>query len=294
MIPSLSSISKIAPGYTHTLFLTESKEVFATGDNRNGQLGIEFPKTFSLTPLKISTLKNIIQLAASNFSAALSSSGDLYMWGSKENFYDLSESPLKEEINDRIRKNIRESQKKVLWLPKKINHSIQISNISLGNGFGIGVGLEHESKVLVGADSSTPSLGIGMYRFGPGPDGLKEMNFFEGKSVYGISCGEDFGISLGESIYGKEGESEDEKRKIEDLDSSKNKIFNSYEKSEKKSNLFEKIKKERDDSLLEKQYEGNAIENILHDKTMKYLSREEIKERQKINIYDSPHRIKEE
>ena len=159
------------------MFLTESKEVFATGDNRNGQLGTEFPKTVSLTPLKINNLKNIIQLAASNFSAALSCSGDLYIWGAKQKLSDQSEALFKEKNNERMKTTLQENQNKSLWIPKKVNSSTQFSKISLGNGFGVGVRLGFG----VEANISSSSFGVEIYSFSA--DVLKEMNFFEGEYV---------------------------------------------------------------------------------------------------------------
>lgn len=81
------NLRSIACGGAHTLFLTESGNIYATGLNDYGQLGISDDKTYSTEPFRISGLpKEIVQISAGyHHSAAITVDGDLYMWGNNSN-----------------------------------------------------------------------------------------------------------------------------------------------------------------------------------------------------------------
>ncbi|WCJ37752.1 Regulator of chromosome condensation (RCC1) family protein [Euphorbia peplus] len=80
---SNQTLKSIACGGAHTLFLTESGRVFATGLNDFGQLGITCNDTHALEPTEISGLKKeIIHISAGyHNSSAITVDGELYMWG---------------------------------------------------------------------------------------------------------------------------------------------------------------------------------------------------------------------
>jgi hypothetical protein len=71
----------VACGYTHTLVLTPSGEVYATGYNTNGCLGIGTTAHISQFT-KIPTLKDVIKIACGSYQGlAITQSGQLYVWG---------------------------------------------------------------------------------------------------------------------------------------------------------------------------------------------------------------------
>ncbi|XP_010272767.1 PREDICTED: ultraviolet-B receptor UVR8 isoform X2 [Nelumbo nucifera] len=77
------SLRAIACGGAHTLFLTESGCVFATGLNDFGQLGISIEKRYTQEPLEVTGFnKEIVYISAGyHHSSAITVDGELYMWG---------------------------------------------------------------------------------------------------------------------------------------------------------------------------------------------------------------------
>ena len=75
-------IQRISCGQYHTLILNDDKRLYATGQNNTGQLGFGHKKKCHVFT-KIPFFENIAvkQIAAKTQSAAISHSGDLYLWG---------------------------------------------------------------------------------------------------------------------------------------------------------------------------------------------------------------------
>ncbi|GJN25424.1 hypothetical protein PR202_gb13248 [Eleusine coracana subsp. coracana] len=73
----------LACGGAHTLFLTQSGRVFATGLNDFGQLGIGSSVTHTLEPVEILGIQEkVVEIAAGNHhSCAVSEDGNLFIWG---------------------------------------------------------------------------------------------------------------------------------------------------------------------------------------------------------------------
>jgi serine/threonine protein kinase len=80
----------VAPGSSHVLFLTEDGIVYAQGYNKYGQCGLHEPSYID-HPMRIIGLPKIKKIdAASEYSMALSESGQLYVWGRNEqSFYSI-------------------------------------------------------------------------------------------------------------------------------------------------------------------------------------------------------------
>lgn len=74
----------VACGGAHTLFLTADGTVLATGLNDCGQLGVSLDVPFSDVPVVVQGLPDAcVHIAAGHHhSAAISVSGDVYVWGS--------------------------------------------------------------------------------------------------------------------------------------------------------------------------------------------------------------------
>lgn len=79
---SNETLRQISCGGAHTLFLTETGCVYATGLNDFGQLGVS-DKSFSTEPIKVCNLpKEVISICAGyHHSSAITVNGELYVWG---------------------------------------------------------------------------------------------------------------------------------------------------------------------------------------------------------------------
>ncbi|KAL9356482.1 hypothetical protein Peur_049735 [Populus x canadensis] len=82
-----SNLKSISCGGAHTLFLTETGRVYATGLNDFGQLGVSNNTTYCMEPLEVSGLKKeIVQISAGyHHSCAITVDGELYTWGKNSN-----------------------------------------------------------------------------------------------------------------------------------------------------------------------------------------------------------------
>ena len=76
-------VTKIACGAFHTCFLTRFKQVYATGLNNVGQLGIDSEKDQVNVPTLVEFLtgKQIEDIACGESSFGVSNKGELYAWG---------------------------------------------------------------------------------------------------------------------------------------------------------------------------------------------------------------------
>ncbi|RWS06750.1 RCC2-like protein [Dinothrombium tinctorium] len=79
-------IISAATGRGHTLFLTDKGTVYATGDNKMGQLGIGTQSSSVLTPARLSyTGRPIVKMSCGQeFSMVVDAVGNLYSFGSPE------------------------------------------------------------------------------------------------------------------------------------------------------------------------------------------------------------------
>eukprot|EP00658_Telonema_sp_P-2_P066564 TRINITY_DN55557_c0_g2_i2.p1 TRINITY_DN55557_c0_g2~~TRINITY_DN55557_c0_g2_i2.p1 ORF type:complete len:220 (+),score=53.12 TRINITY_DN55557_c0_g2_i2:408-1067(+) len=83
-LPENAIIKQAACGRNFTLLLTDDGTVFAFGDDGYGQLGLGRSERYVRTPQKVQYLarEEIVSVfAGENHSAALTSSGELYLWG---------------------------------------------------------------------------------------------------------------------------------------------------------------------------------------------------------------------
>jgi hypothetical protein len=70
----------VSCGVFHTLILRTSGKVLATGGNTFGQLG-DGTKRSALKPVELTSLSKVQQISCSHHSAAVTTAGELFLWG---------------------------------------------------------------------------------------------------------------------------------------------------------------------------------------------------------------------
>jgi len=87
-VPGLKDVVAVSLGFAHSAALTSNGEVYTWGRNDFGQLGYgskdfdQYGGAISTTPSKVPGLKNVAAITMGYaFSAAITTSGDLYTWG---------------------------------------------------------------------------------------------------------------------------------------------------------------------------------------------------------------------
>jgi alpha-tubulin suppressor-like RCC1 family protein len=77
--------SSVKVGENHSIALNSNGEIFGWGNNQSGQVGVgNYPSTFN-TPQRIGYYNNWVEVSAGgNNSGAITSSGNLYLWGNNE------------------------------------------------------------------------------------------------------------------------------------------------------------------------------------------------------------------
>ena len=161
------TIKTIACGYSHTLFLTKSKNVYATGYNSHGELGLG-NSLATFLPAKISKIQheNVVSIFAGSHSAAITEKGDLYVWGS-ETFGDIGE-------------------------PIKFNGpNNKFIDASIGLDFG--AGLDMDGMLHFWGENQSGQLGFGDFA---SRSSLTKNTNFDGKKVKKITCGGEFFIGI--------------------------------------------------------------------------------------------------
>ncbi|KAL9248158.1 hypothetical protein vseg_021513 [Gypsophila vaccaria] len=81
------SVRSVSCGGAHTLFLTESGCVFASGLNDFGQLGISDGLSYTMEPTLVPGIEKEIRHISAGYShsCAITLDGELYMWGKNNN-----------------------------------------------------------------------------------------------------------------------------------------------------------------------------------------------------------------
>lgn len=85
-IPFINDVKEVRAGDNITVFLKNDGTVWTMGYNNNGQLGNGSTATYSVTPVQVQGLTDVIAIDAGQYSvAALKSDGTLWVWG--DNLY---------------------------------------------------------------------------------------------------------------------------------------------------------------------------------------------------------------
>lgn len=209
--------------------------------------------------MKIMILENIQvkKIAASNFSAAITERDELYLWGS----FGLGESVF----------------------PQKIAIKNKISNVSLGNKYGV---FSDSLGILYGwGSNSNGELAQGDY---DSRMNISQIITLQNKKINDFSCGGNFVIALGNTINKRPEENIANSR--DHLEQKNNNSLDYFEMRKAKSQ-HSKNNSQHTRSLSE--FKEDAFLNFKKNpqSTIRYLTNEEIKNRQKASIYESPNRI---
>jgi len=81
-VTSLSGITAISAGYSHSVALKNDGTVWAWGNNEYSQLGVGMPTTSRYTPVQVTSLSGITAISAGrNHTVALKNDGTVWAWG---------------------------------------------------------------------------------------------------------------------------------------------------------------------------------------------------------------------
>ena len=146
--------------------VTEKGEVFGTGANYTGQLGLGHKKNVSKFT-RVDKLIGIDKISAGHHTAALSFEGELFFWGTG--------------VFGQILK------------PQRITHmNSKVTDISVGESFGLA--LDKHKKLWTWGANTLGELGTGNYEPFLKPARLPKL---QDKPITTISCGGSFAIALG-------------------------------------------------------------------------------------------------
>lgn len=109
----------VACGQYFTMVLTRTGDIYAWGDNKHGQLGVDCNEIgFSCVPLKLRWNFGLIKMIATGWthSSALTEDGRIFSWG-RATYGQLGCG-----IKDRL-----------IWEPKAVENSHKICQLALGS-----------------------------------------------------------------------------------------------------------------------------------------------------------------
>eukprot|EP00826_Nyctotherus_ovalis_P031579 TRINITY_DN2525_c0_g1_i7.p1 TRINITY_DN2525_c0_g1~~TRINITY_DN2525_c0_g1_i7.p1 ORF type:complete len:839 (-),score=257.71 TRINITY_DN2525_c0_g1_i7:25-2541(-) len=164
-------VQDCACGIFHTLVLTRSGRVYSMGGNNVGQLGTG-TKRSSAVPTRVKELDSagITKVAAGNHSAAVTSRGELYVWGT---------SLFGEYLVPTL----------------FCSSGMCVEEVSIGGSFGAVI--DRRGSLYTWGSNASGELGMGDFEAKSKPTLAKGL---QGKAVTGISCGGSYAIALGKTI----------------------------------------------------------------------------------------------
>jgi X-linked retinitis pigmentosa GTPase regulator len=186
------AISNVSCGNEHTIIVTESGKVWGTGRNSKAELGIG-NKNQASTFVQNESLKDakIVKVSCGHHTAAISSVGEIYIWGT---------GVFGEYL-----------------VPKKLEGSgAKFKEVCIGSAFGLS--LDESGKVWTWGANTSGELGVGDYEPHAEPFMLSKL---QSKTVTTAACGGSFAIALGVT-HKSSGQKPEERQKIELAEELKN------------------------------------------------------------------------
>lgn len=136
MVTGLDDVVAISSGYSHKLALTKSGEVWAFGDNKQGQIGQDPAVVASQdTPMKVdfsaqTAIGKIVQvIASSDASYALDNKGQIWAWGSNE-YANLGNGAVCDERDASLTPNCVKNSFKPVQVP--LPEAVKIVELAVG------------------------------------------------------------------------------------------------------------------------------------------------------------------
>jgi len=165
-------IISVTAGGDHSIICSKSGKIYSWGNNSKGQLGLgDNRSTLAFTQLKDMEHIRVLEVkAGSQHSACISSSSEVYIWGT-EWFGEFVVPHLVKSIKGK-------------W-----------KEIHLGNNFG--AVLTEKGDVYVWGNNEEGQLGLGDLTNRPTPS---KVSHLKNKPIVSLSWGNSFVIALGETI----------------------------------------------------------------------------------------------
>ncbi len=183
-------VVQTACGIFHTLVLTAAGKVIAMGGNNFGQLGTG-DKRSSVVPVAVRVLgeEKVVKVAAGHFSAALTNTGKVYVWGT---------GVFGEYLEPKMLSGIR----------------TPIMDIDVGSDSGAAV--DSAGALYSWGANASGELGLGDYE---ARTAASQVGALRGRTVTQVACGGSFIIALGRTVSHKyvpeKGKADTEEKKIE-------------------------------------------------------------------------------
>ena len=163
-------VKQVACGVVHTVYTTYGGKVYAMGGNALGQLGTG-NKVSARFPTKVRSMEGIFvdKVACGSHTAALSSKGELYIWGSGS-------------FGEKL-------------FPCRVTTSVGFRDVEVGSGFGAAI--DAAKRVWTWGSNTAGELGVGDFKQRKAPVLISTL---ANKAVKAIACGNDFVLALGSEI----------------------------------------------------------------------------------------------
>lgn len=134
-VQGVENIISVAGGFDHTLMLDSSGQVWATGSNKEGQLGLGCEQKYATKPIIIESLKDkfIKSIAANSYvSFAIDDDGNVWSFGSNK-YFRLGHYEL---ISQYFKPKKIEGLNNIISLAIGKNHSLALDTFGQVWGFG--------------------------------------------------------------------------------------------------------------------------------------------------------------
>ncbi|MFA6866250.1 MAG: hypothetical protein WCR54_01905, partial [Clostridia bacterium] len=143
IILSGEKFNKIAIGETHTIALSDEGELYAWGNNSNGQLGLNSNLSYDIPQyIDVPNVKFSEVACGTDFSIALSNVGDLYVWGKND----------KRQLGDNSTVDVN--------APKKLEfENVKFSKIACGDSHI--TALSTTGEIYSWGDNTSGQVGVG-------------------------------------------------------------------------------------------------------------------------------------
>lgn len=241
-VSSITGVAQVACGVAHTVILNKAGEVFVTGGNSFGQLGLgNKESTTGFGKVPGFNGKTVVRVAAGQHSAAVTSAGDLYVWGTGV-FGEL-------------------------LAPTKMNCSGKFADIDVANGFGIAI--DRNGMLWGWGSNTTGALGTGDLESKTQPFPVIDL---QGRPATQVACGSGFVIALGKDLDVNKSQVMQGKAKSSDLSPVLEEMKKEIQRLQKGTGGLEELTYKLEQSKIKQSH----LQNLLNEETSQKEHLEEI------------------